>query len=238
MSPLDQIAYWDILLIPFFIGVLSGGQTMHAKMGHDFTSVLGNIWGWIYWLSRGFIPVGAYLIWFFVQTPHAHSWQVALICGFGAETILRSKLYVTTKSESGKKDDVFKGVFDLIEFWQSLCLKQAGIARADVRQKYVKNLLGAFDDFPAICQKFQTNAPSFPASLQSDINQRIDMLVTAFNKELSGTAQPCFIALISSSSAMQCWTWWAKVDCARSTSSFRFGFGETGRLTHYRFHDA
>ena len=187
MSLLDQIAYWKILLVPFLIGVLSGGQTMYAKMGHDFTSVLSNIWGWIYWLSRGFIPVGAYLIWFFLQTPHAHSWQVALICGFGAEAILRSKLYVTTKSEGDKKDDVFKGVFDLIEFWQSLCLKQAGIGRADVRQRFVKDQLGAFNDFPAICQKFQTNAPSFPASLQSDINQKISTFLAAFGKELSQT---------------------------------------------------
>ena len=123
MPPLDQLAYWSILLVPFSIGILSGGQSIYAKMGNDFSGVLTNIWGWIYWGSRGLIPAGAYLVWYFTQVPPVQSWKAAIVCGLGAETILRSKLYVTTKTEDGKSEDVFRGLFDLIEWWQSLLPK-------------------------------------------------------------------------------------------------------------------
>jgi hypothetical protein len=183
VSPLDLAAYWSILLIPFCIGILSGGQTIYAKMGNDFLGVLTNIWGWIYWLSRGIIPTAAYLFWFFAQAAPAHSWQVALVCGLGSEVILRSKLYVTSKTENGESEDVFKGVFDLIEWWQALCLRQAGISRAGDRQKYVKEQFGAFTDFPALTQKLLTNATGFPSFVQTEITQKINALVVQFQAE-------------------------------------------------------
>jgi hypothetical protein len=188
MSPLDHVVYWSILLVPFGIGILSGGQSIYGKMGNDFTGVLTNIWGWIYWLSRGIVPAGAYLFWYFKQAPPSHSWQAALVCGLGAETILRTKLYVTSKTEGGKSEDVFKGFFDLIEWWQSLCLRQAAISRAEGRQKYVKDQFGAATDFPALTVKLLTNATGFPPFVETEITDKIKALVTQFNAEPPRTA--------------------------------------------------
>ena len=183
MSPLDQAAYWSVFLVPFCIGVLSGGQTITAKMGNDLLGLLTNVWGWIYWLSRGSIPAGVYLFWLLAQPSRAHSLGVALVCGLGAETILRSKLYITSKTENGESKDVFKGVFDLIGWWQALCLRQAGISRAGHRQKYVKRQFGALTDFRALTQKLFDNAISFPPDVQTEITQKIDALLVQFERE-------------------------------------------------------
>lgn len=183
MSPLQQVGYWSVLLIPFVIGVLSGGQTMYAKQGADFFGLLSNVWGCVYWISRGLIPVGAYLVWYHVQGKGTQSPWIAVICGLGSEAIIRSKFYVTSKTADGKTDDVLKGLFDLIEWWQALCLTKAAISRAGEKGSFVEEQFGKVTDFPAFAQRMKLKAAVFPADVATEIGKKIDAQVVAFQAD-------------------------------------------------------
>jgi hypothetical protein len=167
---------------------------MYGKQGADFIGLLRNVWGWIYWISRGLIPLGTYLVWYFAQSEPVQSIAIASVCGLGSEAILRSKFYLTSETANGKSSDISKGFFDLIEWWQSLCLRQAGIARAGARQAFVEKELGQLTDFVPFAQRMKLNASVFSAEVTVEIGQKVDAMLGAFEIDLGKpNANPTYL---------------------------------------------
>jgi len=64
----------------------------------------------------------------------------------GSEAILRSRVYLgERKGADGKVEEVAKGVFDLVAWYQALCLKMAGEQLANGRQRFHRNAFGQGD---------------------------------------------------------------------------------------------
>ena len=181
---------WWIVVVPMGIGLLSAGQTIQSKQGIDFFAALTTGWGFVYWLSRGLVPVGTYIAWYFkFQNPHEHSILAAALCGLGSETLLRAKVYLgQTQTAGGKPEDVFKGLFNLIEWYQAYCLKRSGISLAERRRKLVSKLLTSKTDFPTFSAAVKASAASLDDNEKSDVRKKADELLAEFQKQLALTA--------------------------------------------------
>lgn len=148
-----------ILAIPLALGLALGFQTIHTKFGADSWRVLTTFMGWVYWLSRALVPVAAYVIWYHLQEEPHDSAMTALLCGLGSEALLRSRFYLGEKTApDGKVDEVAKGVFDLVHWYQALCLKAAGDKLAKQRKEAIKSLLGSETDFRIVAGRAKANA--------------------------------------------------------------------------------
>ena len=174
-------AFWSCLVLAFVLGLAGGFQSIYVKFGSDAPRVLTTITGWIYWLSRGAVPVVAYLGWRGVQTvSHDSFWQAAL-CGIGSEAVLRSRFYLgERKTAGGKVEEVVKGVFDLLNWYQVLCLKTSGNKLASERKNFIATLMAGETDFLQLCQRARSNAGAWAIE---DEKQELLKLVADFEKD-------------------------------------------------------
>lgn len=190
---LPLLERWEILLIPLILGLALGFQTIQTKFGADSPCVLTTFTGWIYWLSRALVPVVAYAIWYNLQgESKQHSLVTAALCGLGSELLLRSRFYFGERTQpDGKVEEVAKGVFDLVHWYQALCLKAAGDKLASERQQFIETLLASESDFAVLATRARSNAGAF--AIQEE-QQRLLALVAdleaKFNLATAGLADP------------------------------------------------
>ncbi len=174
---------WWVVGIPGLLGFLSGGQQIYAKQGSDLFTILRTGWGSCYWLSRIVIPAGGYLAWYAAQAPPQHSVWVAVAFGLGAEAILRSKVYLGSRSTAaGKQEDLLKGVFDLIEWWQGFALNKANVSLATRKQKLVNGLTANENDFANFAQRVKNQANSLDDEQRDAILKASNELLAEFQK--------------------------------------------------------
>jgi len=151
--------HWVFWMISFVLGLAGGYQSIYAKFGSDAPRVLTTITGWVYWLSRGFIPFVVYVTWHQTQQPPQDSFLAAAMCGLGTEAVLRSRIYLgERKAPDGKVEEVAKGVFDLVNWYQVLCLKASSDKLADERKKFIEALMANQSDFPQLARRARSNA--------------------------------------------------------------------------------
>jgi hypothetical protein len=198
----DFLVEWWVVAIPGLLGFLSGGQQIYAKQGSDLFTILRTGWGTCYWLSRIVIPAGGYLAWYAAQSPPEHSVWVAVAFGLGAEAILRSKIYLGTRSTAaGNQEDLLKGVFDLIEWWQGFALNKANVSLATRKQKLVDRLTANENDFANFAQRVKNRANSLDDEQRNAILNASNELLAAFQKaggaRLSAETQRDFCAELS-----------------------------------------
>lgn len=173
---------WAILAIPFVIGIASGGQNIYAKLGGEWLQVLRTVPGWSYWFSRGVVPAISYYALFLTKLGSKHSISAALLCGLGSEAVLRSRFFIGSKNANGKTEEVYKGVFDLVEWYQNLCLRMASDNLAAGRVDFIKAIVGTITDFPELCAKASANTAGFQVS-GAELQAIIDKKSSAFHKE-------------------------------------------------------
>lgn len=180
---------WCIIVIPMAIGLLSAGQTISTKHGPDFLETLKTGWGLSYWISRGIIPGGTYVAWSVAN--NTHSYWAAIACGFGSELILRAKLFVgQQKSEDAtKSQDVYKGLFDLIEWWQGHFMAKAAVVLSEQRIKLVNDAVRNQTDFFDFAARVKRNVGAFSADQAEAIRQIVNKLLQSLRMELSQMAQ-------------------------------------------------
>jgi hypothetical protein len=172
-----QWCKWSIILIPLVIGLLSAGQTVHTKQGPDFLDTLKTGWGVSYWISRGLIPTGTYVAWFFMQGQEHSPWA-AFACGLGSEAVLRAKLFLGQEN----KQDIYKGFFDLIEWWQGIFITKAASVLSQQKIKFVRDRVGGETDFRDFADRVMRNAPAFREK-EEEIRQTVDKLLKSFTAE-------------------------------------------------------
>lgn len=179
-------AHWIWSLIPFVLGLAGGYQSIHAKFGADSPRVLTTGTGWLYLLSRGVVPIVVYTIWRQLQEPPHDSLLAAALCGLGSEAVLRSRFYLgEKKSPDGKVEEVAKGIFDLVNWYQTLCLKSSGDKLAGERQEFIEKLLEKEVDFAQLSNRARTNAGAWAIE---DEKQKLINLITDLEKKFCEAA--------------------------------------------------
>jgi len=183
---------WLVLGVPFILGLAGGFQSIYTKFGADSSRVLTTFSGWIYWLSRGLVPVVVYEIWYQLQDPPQDSFVAAALCGLGSEAILRSRFYLGDRQQpDGKIEEVAKGVFDLVHWYQALCLKGAGDKLAGERQAFIETLLAGEADFIALTGRSRSNAGAW--AIEEDKQKLLNLtndLEAKFNQAAQGLGGP------------------------------------------------
>jgi hypothetical protein len=183
-EPVAALPGWCILLVPALLGFLSGGQQIQAKQGSDFFHVLRTAWGAGYWFSRMLIPALGYFLWYYLQNDPQHSLWVAIIWGLGSEMVIRTKFYFGTRpSPNGQQDDIFKGLFDLIDWWQKFALSKANITLAVYKREVVNGLTEKENDFQEFCQPVKNHANSLDAEQRAEVEKLIVEGLATFNDE-------------------------------------------------------
>jgi hypothetical protein len=170
--------------IPALLGFLSAGQQIYAKQGSDLFGILWTGWGDAYWVSRIIVPVGGYIAWYYLQTTAHHSIVAATVWGLGTEAILRSKFYIGNRTSSdGKQDEISKGVFDLIEWWQRLALQKANVASAARKQKLVNRLTQHEENFFNFCQRVRNHAGGLDPEQRDAVLAKTNELFNQFEHD-------------------------------------------------------
>lgn len=179
-----------LLFVPVVVGLASGFQYIYGKFQADSWSVIGKFWGAVYWGSRGLIPLAGYSIWFKAQGVAQHSLATAIAWGLGSEMVLRTRFYVADKkTASGETEEIFKGVFDLVHWYQNLLLDTVGTQLAIERQTYVKGLVGSITGFPSLLSRIEPKVLAWkPEDLKQRIQQKLAEVNDAFKREAAGKA--------------------------------------------------
>jgi hypothetical protein len=179
---------WSILAVPLLLGLALGFQTIQTKFGADSPGVLTTFTGWLYWLSRALVPVVVYIVWYNLQQPPHDSIVTAALCGLGSELVLRSRFYFGEKTQpDGKVEEMAAGIFDLVHWYQALCLKAAGDKLASERQQFVEALLTAETDFPKLALRAHSNAGAW--AIQEEQQKLLDLIAdleTKFGRATTG----------------------------------------------------
>ncbi len=143
--------------VPFVVGLLAGFQGVWQRFQYDAFRALKTPPGTAYLLSRGVVPLG--LFWGLythraLSSTDASSWGLAVGCGVGSEAILRAKVYVKTDQQGA---DSYAGLFDLLKFYQDLCLEAAASWLARWRKALVSRSMNNGPAFPNVLGRVRQN---------------------------------------------------------------------------------
>ncbi len=176
--------------LAFVVGAASGFQGVHEKYKHGSLRALGTLPGFLYVASRGAVPGAVFAGMYAGGVIGQQLWLWALACGITLESVLRTRFYLRqTGGDGAPPEEVWRGLFDLVRWYQNLCLESAAAQLADRRKRFVTALLGATPDFPALLQKARNNLLSWPdQNVQADLSAKTAKLEGEFNGELPQAA--------------------------------------------------
>lgn len=110
--------------------------------------------GLFYLLSRGLIPAAIFAGLYHEDLLRTHLLLWALVCGTGAELLLRSQVFIKQQGA----EELSKGLFDLVRWYQNLTLEVAGSRVAEGNQRFIKKHLPKNVAFSDLCQRVETNS--------------------------------------------------------------------------------
>lgn len=157
---------WKYLFtIPsFLVGLFVGFQFIYKTYDEDPFRAAITIPGLLYLGTRGFIPVGVYVLLYSLHLMPQPLWLWSLVCGTaGTELILRTRILVKEeRSKDGNIHELMRGPLDLLRWYQSLFLESIGKRLPTYRGEYILRLVkGTIPDdmnFVDMCDKIKSNA--------------------------------------------------------------------------------
>src|ERR1035441_8760765 len=164
--------------IAFVVGAAAGFRGVYERYQHGSFRASKTLPGLIYVFSRGLVPATVFCGLYAggVWKEKLGLWSLA--CGVALESILRTRFYVKQKAANGMPpEEIWRGFFDLVRWYQNLCLEAAAANLAKGRKIIIESLLGPTPDFCALLNKVQTNLPSWPdTNLQTVLRGKLDKL--------------------------------------------------------------
>ena len=183
-APLNSGNY-GYAALAFLVGAAAGFQGVYEKYRHGSFRALGTLPGFLYVVSRGVVPAAVFAGLYAGGVIRQQLWLWSLACGITLESVLRTRFYLKQTGGDGvPPEEVWRGVFDLVRWYQNLCLEGAAAQLADRRKRYVTSLLGATPDFRALLAKVRNNLLSWPDQpVQTDLSAKLVKLESEFNAE-------------------------------------------------------
>src|ERR1700723_3750767 len=149
--------------LSFLIGAAAGFQGIYERYRKSSGRAVSTFWGILYLLSRGILPTLVFIV---VTAHYSISnflWLYALGCGAGAEIILRSQLYIrSVKTEVGAFQEISKGLFDVLRWWQGFFLESISGRLAELRKDAVQRILGDGSGFKNLVLMYWNNKGAWP----------------------------------------------------------------------------
>jgi len=163
--------------VSFLIGLLAGFQGIYERYQNDSVTALSTLPGVSYLISRGTVPAAIFI--FLYAKGYLLGSELflqALACGTGAELVLRTRFYVKQSQKDGSIEELVKGPFDLLRWYQGLFLESIARYLAASRKKIVRDLLPKNVDVQTLLDRVLSNLGAWPNP------QTSGELETALNK--------------------------------------------------------
>lgn len=129
--------YWWAILAAF-VGLLSGFQGVVERYPKDIGGAARSRFGLLYLLTRAVIPAAVFWAILYYGALALHPAALALSVGVGAEAILRTQFFLKQRTkDDGTTEELQKGPFDLVRWYQNLLLKHAGYVVGRRRRDFV-----------------------------------------------------------------------------------------------------
>src|SRR5206468_13045415 len=132
--------YWAALLSAS-IGILAGFQGIYERFKRGALRAAISLPGLFYLLTRGGLPYAVFLIAWYKRFVVDNIWFWAMVNGAGTEAFLRARVYVKQTGADGKTEELLKGPFDLLKWYQNLFLDLADDAVGRSRLNWVKRTI-------------------------------------------------------------------------------------------------
>jgi hypothetical protein len=178
-GPLSDLNYLYAVL-SFLIGSSAGFQGVYERWQNNAARASLTFPGLVYLFTRGALPALVFVLLYRQRVIESQLVLWALVCGTGAEALLRSKLFI--KHQQG--EELSRGLFDLLQWYQNIFLESAATRLAELRRKFVEAQLPTGVQFLALCDRVSNNAPAWPdQQAQTDIRTAVSELKTEFQKK-------------------------------------------------------
>jgi hypothetical protein len=153
-------------LVAFVIGVLAGFQGIYERFRKSSWDACRTLLGVLYLLTRGLFAAIVYGT--VSATPFLtdHPFWRALICGAGAEVVLRSKFYVKRIDKgAGNFEDLIRGPLDLLRWYQDLFLTTIEDNKVKPKIRKVQQIVSRWNSFPLMHERFEERILGFKRTL-------------------------------------------------------------------------
>lgn len=178
----------------FSIGLLAGFQGVYERFRADSLKATSSWFVIIYLLSRGaFASVVFEGISASTAFLSGHPVWRAVVCGAGAETILRSKIYFTRiQKGGGSYEEWSKGPLDLLRFYQDFFLTSAENRFVKSKISRVESVANNWKSFLAMYAVYEQKILGWPQD-RSDVKETqkaAQNLRTRFDKDAGRSEDP------------------------------------------------
>ena len=157
--------------LPFIVGLLAGFQGVWQRFQNNAFRAVRTPPGTGYLVSRGLVPLGTFAALYAFRglaVADATTWGLAAASGLGSEAVLRTKVYLKTDQ---KGVDLYRGLFDLLKFYQDICLEAAAGRLAESIKAFVQKSMNEGPSFPEVLKKVRQNLGFLdPSLLARDLN--------------------------------------------------------------------
>jgi hypothetical protein len=180
---------WSVLAFTF--GALAGYQGIYDVYGPDSNRALRAFPGVLYLLTRGGLPALVFIALYQYGVIKQFPWLQAAACGAGWEIFLRSRIYVRQVRSGGGMEELFRGPFDLLRWYQNLFLTGIDNRLAKEKIAFVANALPAGVDFPALVDQVLGRLDAWSnREITAKLQKVIAKLTTEFERELAEKHTP------------------------------------------------
>lgn len=180
------------LLLSFLVGLLAGFQGVFERYKKDSLRASFTSPGIFYLFTRGAVPALIFAGLYSNRIIETKLWLQALACGTGAEVVLRSRVYVKQAQREGANiEELLRGPFDLLRWYQNLFLESIAGRLAISRKKFVEGSLPKEINFLDLCQRLRNNVGAWPdPQAVSVIEAAVNKLKEEFDTERQKGIQP------------------------------------------------
>lgn len=155
--------YYLFTVVAFAVGGAAGFQGIYERYKKDSIVALRSPPGILYLASRGMLPAVMFSGLYSSGSIRGHLTIWALSCGAGVELVLRSQFYVKqTNIRGGLQEEMVRGPFDLLKWYQGLFLEAIAERLAKARLKAVRCVAGGEVPFLSLCDRVDENLGAWP----------------------------------------------------------------------------
>ncbi|SRR5260370_3808783 len=168
------------------LGLVAGFQGVCDRFQSNYLQAAIKPLGIAYMASRGLVSTLTFFGASAIPILPGHPLYRAFLCGFGAETVLRSRFYaLRVKKAEGTYEDWVKGPLDAWRWWQNLLLTTIDNQFSQDSIAPVERIAASWERFEEMCEVFNQRILAWDDKRVdvADLKTRAANLHARFHKE-------------------------------------------------------
>lgn len=147
---------WTVLACG--VGVLAGFQGIHGRYSQEAFRLAWSPWGIAYLATRAVVPGALFVYVARTGENPAPGWMLALGLGVSSEIVLRLRFFIQQrKLPDGSVEELMRGPFDLLRWYQDLFLDQMGSDLVSIRKASATRAIPKGVSFEELARRIRNN---------------------------------------------------------------------------------